>query len=344
MPDEETSSSANRVYSVTELVCLIAEMSEYSALTSLAAMSPRGRIIVDMAMRGRITKLMTPYFLHRQAFVDFFILLQITDSIVLGTIPLQAAGLVVSDDRTLIVAVPLVWRPQWHYWAIAFGWVHTRRCESISDAVLCVNSYSLNVSVAEVDRVSSTDECQGWSIFLITSPHKSAVNVVGLFHDTACMNFLTGTRLYIGFPDLTLNYLSSHVIGNRVGWKAGWGILHKFSSSPEWVPGIHCLSIPVSWRISPAVSYLSWSGINRSRRMDFELPVETDEHEITLSTTCPCNSCYCSRITNNSPGIQELVCALHGAWGGMEGRVLDISADGHVFRVRRDEEGTLRVL
>ncbi|THU88620.1 hypothetical protein K435DRAFT_866092 [Dendrothele bispora CBS 962.96] len=302
MPDDMSDSSANRLYTVSELVCLIAKMCDYSALTNLAAVSPRERTIVDIAVRERITELMTPYFIHHQALTHFFVLLEITNSIVLGTIPLQVAGLDVYDDRTLIVAVPFLCRGQWEVWLQTFGWGHGQLGDGIDYEVIGIHTYSIH----------------GRSIILITSLNEAVVNVVGLFRATAFMNFLTATRLYIGFPDLTLNYWSAHVPGNEVGWKAGWGTLHKFTNSPEWVPGIHCLLKPISWRTSTAVSFLTWGGIGWTRRLDSELSTDNDTHETTLSTTCPCNSCHCSRVVDSNPTIQEFVCALHGAWSAME--------------------------
>ncbi|THU88619.1 hypothetical protein K435DRAFT_803356 [Dendrothele bispora CBS 962.96] len=328
MSDDISDSSANRLYSATELVCTIAKMCDYVALINLAAVSPRERTLVDIVVRERITTLMTPYFPHRPSLKYFFILLQITNSIVLGTIPLQVAGLDVHDDRTLIVAVPFFTRGQWEVWLQTFGWGPGQLGDGIGQEVIGIHTYSFD------ER----------SVILITSMHRGVTNIVGLFRATANMNFLTATRLYIGFPALTLNYWSAHVPGNEVGWKAGWGSLHNYSSCPEWVPGLPCLLKPISWRTSSAVSFLTWGGLGFPQRYDMELSTYDDNHETTLSTTCPCNTCQCSRIVESTPTIQEFVCALHGAWGAMEDKVLDISADGHVFQVRRNERGILGVM
>ncbi|THU98171.1 hypothetical protein K435DRAFT_795913 [Dendrothele bispora CBS 962.96] len=319
---------SSKVYSVTELLCTIAGQCQYSELINLALISQRTRDVVDFAVRDRIKTTLSPYFSTPDHLQNFFSLLDSTKALVLGSVPLLVAGLPVPDDRILMIATSVLYEKPWDYWQESFGWKRLERSPGIARQVAGVASYSIN----------------GRIIHFISSPRMFPINVVGNFHETASMNFLTSTRLYIGYPELTMNFQSSHVAGNKVGWQTGWGMLRDFKSPPSWVPGVHCLLEPICWRTSPAVTFLSWGGYRTHKRVDHELPKECDIHETKFRTFCPCNKCHCGRITEESADIQNLVCALYGAWDDLRGKLLDIQAGGDTYLVRRDKQGVLRVL
>ncbi|THU88958.1 hypothetical protein K435DRAFT_803121 [Dendrothele bispora CBS 962.96] len=328
MPTYAYTRSSSKVYSVTELLCMIAGKSQYSKLINLALVSKRTKDIVDYVVRDRIQTSMSPYFSSPDHLKNFFFLLESTNSIVLGSVPLLVAGLPVPDDRTLMIATSVMYEKPWDYWEESFGWKRLDRSPGIARQVSSVTSFSIN------DR----------TIHFISTPRLFPINVLGTFHDTGSMNFMTSTRLYVGYPELTMNFLSSQITGNKVGWQMGWGMLRDFKQPPSWVPGVPCLLEPISWRESPDVSFLSWGGFRTHKRVDHELPKECDKYEMKFRTFCPCTKCHCGRITDERADIRELVCGLYGAWDLLQGKVLDIEAQGETFMVRRDQRGVLRVI
>jgi hypothetical protein len=72
-------------------------------------------------------------------------LLRVTDSVILGSVPMLVANLNVSDDRVLFIATPLRKRQVWSYWLEIFGWVEMKVVFRVAENASMVFVYTFQV-------------------------------------------------------------------------------------------------------------------------------------------------------------------------------------------------------
>ncbi|KAK7437109.1 hypothetical protein VKT23_018735 [Stygiomarasmius scandens] len=286
--------AASKVYCVTELFCAIVHACDFEGKQRLAAVCQRSRDVVCYELQLLAAKVLSNYVSSPNLLQNFHCLFLTSESIIIGSPALIVAGLTDQDDGILVIGVSLRRKPHWQYWAKSFGWTKISIEGNVNEDICQAIIYTF----------------QSRMIILAISPHDTAVNVLRTFRETASMTFLTATRLYVGYPKLTLRNVSLEIPDNTHGWNAGWGSLFDFSRCPVWIDGFRCVQPPRSFLDPKLTTYMVWGGLNLTRVDNTGLSSSCEQFPLEFYMACPCQKCH-SMIVVQDVAFQELVCLVH---------------------------------